>query len=77
MAKLDFKGGQEVDITAGELYPWWLLVSSHAAVIQDGVKRTRVTKDKDQFCLLVTNNRGDYRVFHDPVLKKIAFEEVA
>ena len=46
-------------------------------VIQRGVKRIRVTKDKDQRCLLVTNNRGDYRVFHDPVLKKIAIEEVA
>ena len=79
MAALDFNGSQEVDITAGEQYPWWLLVSAAGAirdVIQRGVKRIRVTLHKGQRCILVTNNRGDYRVFEDPATKRIAVEEV-
>ena len=79
MAALDFIGSQEVDITAGEQYPWWLFVSTVGAireVIQNGVKRIRVSIHDGQRCLLVTNNRGDYRVFHHPALLKIAIEEV-
>ena len=79
MAKLDFKGGQEVDITAGEQYPWWLLVSAAGAirdVIQRGVKRIRVTFHDGQRCILVTNNRGDYRVFEHPMRKRVEIEEV-
>ena len=80
LGALDFNGRQEVDITAGEQYPWWLFVAAAGAIregIQLGVRRIRVSFHEGQPCLLVTNNRGDYRVFHDPVLKKIAIEEVA
>jgi hypothetical protein len=79
MAALDFNGRHEVDITAGEQYPWWLFVAAGGAirdVIQHGVKRIRVSLHGGQCCILVTNNRGDYRVFQHPALKRIAVEEV-
>ena len=76
---LNFNGSTEIDITAGEHYPWWLFLSSNGAirdVIQHGVTRIRVSFYEGHRCIFVTNDRGDYRVFQHPVFKRIAVEEV-
>ena len=55
---------------------WCSSTGTIKEVIQRGVKRIRVTLNEGQRCILVTNNRGDYRVFPHPVLKRIFVEEV-
>ena len=59
-------GTNELDVTGGELFPWWLSVANcgHAsAIVDDGIFEVKVAfHDNQKPVLIVRNTSGTYRV---------------